>query len=112
MIRFTTPIEKIVLRGIDLSDKDVYVSFKQRLGHNQGTTLVEKEGDDLDVTYDGTDTTVLCPLTQEETGSFSKGNCSVQVNWINANGTRDATARIATVPVTDNLHEEVISYGE
>lgn len=102
MRRYTTPTLELVVRGADLTSFDVWASI------TQGPLRIDAT--DLDVTCDGTDTTILVPLTQEQTGSLRKGSARVQVNWIDEQGHRDATT-IREVDVAGNLLERVIAYG-
>lgn len=109
MITYTTPTITLTVEGIDLSSNDVYVSLEQ------GTHLVHKTGTDLVITTDThgqvTDTIITLVLTQEETASFNVGKAvSVQVNYINSSGVRDAT-EVKTINVMRNLLNEVVTYG-
>lgn len=109
MINYTTPTISLTVESVDLTGNDVYVSLEQ------GKTELTKTGADLiiDTETQGqqTDTTITLTLTQTESASFDFGkSVSVQVNWINASGVRDAT-EIKSISVMRNLLDEVISYG-
>lgn len=109
MIRYTTPTISLTVEGVDITSADIYVSLEQ------GNTEMTKSGTDLTVTTDThgqiTDTILTTTLTQTESAMFAWSKAvSVQVNWIFANGTRDAT-EIKVIPVMRNLLDEVIAYG-
>lgn len=108
MIRYTTPTHTLIVGGVDLTDCDVYVSYRQVKGSSKNANSADI--DDPTVAYDGTDTVITVPLTQLQTGGFTPGRAQVQVNWITSSGIRRAT-EIATINVTDNLLQEVIEYG-
>lgn len=103
MIRYTTPTDVLVVKGLDLSSFDVWVSYQQKTR--------ELDVKASSVTFDGTDSTVEVNLTQEQTGLFKKGSIQVQVNWISQDGNRDATFASEEM-VVDNLLEKVIDYGD
>ena len=102
MIRYTTPTDELKVKGVDLSGYEVWASYRQR-----GRKL---DVNATDVTFDGTDTTILVQLTQEQTGAFCAGSVSIQVNWLTPDGYRDATT-IKTVEVGANLLDRVMEYG-
>ena len=99
MIPYTTPTLRLTIAGIDLTDMDVYVTIEQ------GTHELTLE--DADVSYADGRTTVAVALTQQQTAAFSRGTCDVQVNWLDANGTRSATV-VRTVNVGTQLLQEVL----
>ena len=110
MINYTTPTISLTVEGVDLSGMDVYVSLEQ------GQKELTKTGDDLIIEpiigAETTDTKITFTLTQEESATFNFGkSVSVQVNFINSSGVRDAT-EIKTIPVMRNLLDEVIAYGD
>lgn len=109
MINYTTPTITLTVEGVDISANDIYVSLEQ------GRIELTKSGSDLIVTTDThgqvTDTVITFTLTQEETASFNVGKAvSVQVNYINSSGVRDAT-EVKTINVMRNLLNEVVTYG-
>ena len=109
MINYTTPSISLVVESVDLTGQDVYVSLEQ------GNHELTKTGDSLIITTDThggqTDTESVFTLSQMESASFNFGkSVSIQVNWINASGVRDAT-EIKTIGVMRNLLDEVIAYG-
>lgn len=101
MIEWTTPTHRHVVRGIDLSAYDVYVSYKQ------GRTELSIAADSVE--YDGTDTTVTVSLTQRQTGQFKAGTAKVQINWVTPDGKRDAVL-VKSVEVDENLMQKEVRY--
>lgn len=102
MIQFTTPTDVYKVKGVDLSNCKVWVSYQQ------GTRELDVEADT--VSYDGSDTTVSVSLTQRQTAKFRAGRkVKVQVNWVYIDGKRDATVQ-AEVDVIGNLLERELSY--
>lgn len=106
-IRYTTPALTLVVRGVDLSGADaVVVSLRQRMRGR--TNAHEVDVDDATATYDGTDTTLVAALTQEQTAGFVADQpVSVQVNW--TEGTDRMATTIALVPWGENLLDEVMA---
>ena len=98
-IRFTTPTEHLVIRGIDLSQCHVMVSM------SQGTRQLDLVAND--VTYDGSDTHIYLTLSQAQSATFFKGEVRAQVNWISPDGKRDATLE-AVIPWHGNLLDKVV----
>lgn len=98
-IRYTTPTEHLVIKGVDLSACDVMVSM------SQGGRQLDLVADD--VTYDGSDTHIYLRLSQAQTSIFFKGSVRVQVNWISPDGRRDATLE-AVIPWHGNLLDKVV----
>ena len=82
MRRGTTPTIPLTVDE-DISDWTLYVTFKS------GTNEVTLKNERLDVSYAQEKTTILCPLTQEETLQLG-GVAEVQVRAIK-NGTAIAT---------------------
>ena len=110
MINYTTPSITLEVEAVDLTDNDVYVTL------HQGNYRMTKKGTDLVISTETheqiTDTVITFVLTQEESASFVYDKkVSVQVNWINASGVRDAT-EVKTIGVMRNLLDEVIAYGD
>ena len=109
MINYTTPTISLVVEGINLSSRDVYVTLEQ------GRHKLTKKNADLIITTETiqqiTNTNIYFTLTQEESASFDfNKNVAIQVNWINSSGVRDAT-EIKAISVMRNLLDEVIEYG-
>lgn len=102
MIQYTTPTNRHIVKGIDLTGCDVWVSYEQG--------KVELDIKATDVTFDGEDTTLSVTLTQEQTSSFKVGNIKYQVNWLYPDGRRDATTQKATT-MEPNLLNRVVDYG-
>jgi hypothetical protein len=109
MIRGTTPTLTFTVRPrqptdeIDLTEaRNIYVTLQR------GTTVIEKTGDDLEVT----ERTVVVYLTQEESLKLPEGaDAEVQLNWtyLDANDiVRRAATKVKAFPVTKQLMKRVI----
>lgn len=99
MIRkWTNPTQKVIVKGADLSQAKVFVTFRQ----DCNVLTIE----DPTAEYDGEDTTLYVPLEQIQTGSFNTSYVNVQVNWV-AGDKRYATD-IAPVRLTPNLLPEEV----
>lgn len=105
MIQWTTPTLRLTVRGADLTGTEVHATIKQG-----GRDPIE--GEVTSVTYDGEAdaTVVLADFTQLQTGSIRKGDATVQLNFVTAEGKRLATAE-KRVEVGDNHIKEVLAYG-
>lgn len=105
MIQWTTPTLRLTVRGADLTGTDVHATIKQG-----GRDPIE--GEVTSVTYDSEAdaTVVLADFTQLQTGKVRKGDATVQLNFVTAEGRRLATAE-KRVEVGDNHIKEVLSYG-
>ena len=102
MIRYTTPTITLEVDA-DLSASDIYVSLVQ------GSK--EKVVKNPSYSVSSGKTTLTFTFTQEESASFNEfESIHLQVNWITAGGTRNAT-EIATFNSFRNLLDEVIAYG-
>ena len=100
--RFTTPPISLLVKGVDITAADVYVTIKQ------GTTEINLTDTDLTLTAVDDDTQVDFSMTQAQAGSLDFGSyAGIQVNWIK-NSVRYAT-EIANVKIYENLYDEVIS---
>ena len=108
MIRYTTPTDTLTVKGIDLTEMDVYVTFKQKQQQRRDPVVVTLA--DTTVSYADGDSKIQITLTQQQTSSFKNGPAQVQVNWIDQNGLRGAT-REANIVIHDNLLQEVLTYG-
>ena len=105
MIQWTTPTLRLTVRGADLTGTDVHATIKQG-----GREPIE--GEVTSVTYDAEDnaTVVLADFTQLQTGRIRKGDATVQVNFVTAEGRRLATSE-KRIEVGDNHIREVLAYG-
>lgn len=106
MRRYTTPTQELTVQGIDLTGKDVYVTYKQRC---RLVTI-----DDPTVSYDEEtgDTALVVNLTQLQTAMFNADDkVRIQVNWVDQDGMRNATV-VRDISVTQNLLQEELTYGE
>jgi hypothetical protein len=93
---------------VDLTGAKVYVTIKQ------GQRKIQKTEADVVSVYNSESrkTTLTVTLTQEETGAFlAEKSATIQVNWIFADGTRDATDT-KKIDVSENLITEVIRYAD
>lgn len=99
--KYTTPIQELIIDGIDLTDKEVYVTLSQR------EVTYTFEGEDLTLAYADGSTIISFHLTQETTAAFDESLVAVQVNWMD-NGERNATS-IECVKIKHNLLEEVLT---
>lgn len=106
MIQFTTPTLRLTVRGADLTGTEVYATIRQGGGRDP------IEGEITSVTYDGEAeaTVVLADFSQTQTGRLRKGEATVQVNFVTAEGRRLATAE-KRIEVGDNHIKEVLAYG-
>ena len=102
MRTYTTPTHHLEIEGVDLTDCNVYVTYRQ------GTSTITKQVEPVIV--DGS-TTLSVTFTQAETATFGLGLVEVQVNWVYPNGARDAT-EIEGVEMLRNLLESELSYDE
>lgn len=103
MIRGTTPDYILTVKGEDLTDKAVYVTFEQ-----SGRRLT-MTGNELGIDCDGTDSAIAIRLSQQQTLSLRDGAAKVQVRFISEDGTAKAT-EIKEVTVRRVLLEGVIQY--
>lgn len=102
--RGTTPTKAMVIYGYDLSECKVHVYFRQ-----PPNVLITKEPV---ISFNGTSSTVICELTQEETLQLNAFlPVEIQVRWISQNGNVDETP-IVREKVGDVLNEEVMEYGD
>lgn len=105
MIQWTTPTLRLTVRGADLTGTEVHATIKQG-----GRDPIE--GEVTSVTYDGEAdaTVVLADFTQVQTGKIRKGDATVQLNFVTAEGRRLATSE-KRIEVGDNHIREVLAYG-
>lgn len=96
---YTTPTYIFTVEGIDLSEADVYVTFKQN-----DTILTFNPT----ATYADNVSTMEVAMTQAETGRLKPFPLvQVQINWM-LNGDRNATNVEYIIP-NQNLIDEVIT---
>lgn len=110
MIQYTTPTITSKVKGVDITSMHVWVTLKQ------GRIKLNKKNADLTMRTEtvgtSTDTIITFTLTQEESGSFVfNKSASIQANWIDSHGVRGGT-KMATIPVLQNLLNEVIAYDD
>jgi hypothetical protein len=104
MYQGTTPAIVFKIKGYDLTEATVYVSFKQ------GHSVLTKNS--AAVSYDSelNTSTVVCELTQEETLAMKRGGVITQIRFIYENGQAYATDKKA-IEMQDVIYPEVIQYG-
>lgn len=103
MVKYTTPTFSLTLPNeVDLTDAtNVYATFS-------ATGLeITKSGADLTVSAHQVDVF----FTQDETAKFPVGSMRIQLNWTYQEGgiAKRACSEIATVNVTPNLLDEVVT---
>lgn len=99
--RYTTPVQELIVEGVDLTQSEVYVTFRQN------AKVYTMAGEEVAMEFDGDNTTLSVHFTQLLTAGFQAGKrAEVQVNWMK-DGERNATS-IAELTITRNLLEEVI----
>lgn len=102
MIRFTTPVLALKV-PVDLTGCDVWISLAQ--GHERLNIKA------ADVTC-GETSVIRYPMSQSDTAGFKAGRpLTVQVNWISADGDRQAT-RQRQIVLNDNLLAKEVEYGD
>lgn len=100
MIPWTTPTHTIRIHGIDLTGCRVFVDYRQ------GCWELHKEAEY--VAFEDGVTTIRVTLSQRESGSFKPDSkVSMQVNWLYADGSRDATI-VREFDNLRNLYEKVL----
>lgn len=106
MYQGTTPSVIYNIRNYDLTGAKVYVTFSRQ------NDILTKSGNDITIAYDDEtkNTTVICPLTQEETLAMRQGAVKTQIRFIFSNGQAFAT-NIVALEVQNILFKEVIKYG-
>lgn len=103
MRRYTTPTLSLRVKSANLTGCRVFVTLVQ------GAFKIEEQATP---SLDGSDTALMVPLSQSQTGHLKAGRkCRIQVNWIDRSGNRNAT-NIKEVPVDENLLDMVVSYAD
>lgn len=104
LYRGTTPTYTITFpNDVDMTlASDVTVS----LGNSSKNTLIEKKGSELVIDQH----TVSFDLSQEESLIFRQNFFLGQVNWLYYDGpkVRRACSNVFTIPVEDNMKDEVM----
>lgn len=105
MYQGTTPSIVYNVKNFDMTGAKLFVSFKQ------GTKDVITKTEGVTVVYDDIEnvSTVVCPLTQEETLALKQGGVQTQIRFVFANGQAYAT-NIVSLDVRNVLLQGVISY--
>ena len=106
MYQGTTPSITYTIKGYDLTSAKVFVSFKY------GNEVLTKHSPLVQTSYDSEEdvSTIVCPLTQEETLAITKSTTTTQIRFIYENGLAYATNK-ATLDVESVIYKDVIEYG-
>lgn len=100
-MRRGTTSKHVFRTNVDLTEATVFVTYQQGK-----SVIIEKTGNDLDVQP----RKVIVNLTQEDTLSFAANiNATVQIRYILADGTADASNKI-NISVQDIIKDGEISY--
>jgi len=91
MRRGSTPTNTFTT-DIDLSGATLFVSYGQ-----DGCIVIEKTGEDLDVSVVEGETTIVLELSQEDTLKFrADRDVEIQIRYVMPNGSADASNIIKT----------------
>lgn len=106
MYQGTTPAVSYEIKGYDLSNATIFVSFKR------GNDILTKTNGDVVAAYDEDSqiSTIICQLTQEETLAIRSGGVQTQIRFIYENGQAFAT-NIATLEMKSVIYTDVIHWG-
>lgn len=105
MIRYTTPV-LIIRVHADITDTQIYVTFKQK------ELKIIKQIAPENVTLEDGWTILRVEFTQKETAKFrDRVPVGVDINWVYADGARNATD-IKYVTTIDNLLSKEVHYVE
>lgn len=96
MRRGSTPTNTFHV-NLDLTEATIFVTYSQN-----GCIAFEKTGDDLEVTEDQ----IVVSLTQAETLSLKSGRVEIQIRYVLADGTADASNIMSTTA------ERILKDGE
>lgn len=88
--RGSTPVNVFEV-DFDITAASIYITYKQ-----DGKTIVEKHGSDIETETTEGGCSLTVHLTQEETLSFHYGDVEIQVRYVFPNGTADASEIIRT----------------
>ena len=103
MRRWTTPTQRFLIHGVELTNCHVYLTI------SQGKNLVTFTDPVISV-VDG-DSLVEFDVTQQVTSQFNVGSADAQINWVTPSNKRMATD-IYKIAITKNLLQEEVQYGE
>ena len=107
MYQGTTPVIPVRIKGVDLTEAKIYLTFRNK---NESGDFTFVSGEDFAVEFDGEDTVGEIALTQERTLSMAYGPHEVQARFVFEDGTSGATKR-ATTFVNNVILKDVIRYG-
>lgn len=103
MIKGTTPTLLVKLTGRDITEAtDWLVTLKS------GIRKVVKAKSECTASVEDGSTMIQVPLTQRETLTLKAGTVEIQLNWLNADGSREASTK-GTLELEGNLHEGVMA---
>ena len=110
--RWTTPMIKATITSVDVTTCTVQLTLYQYLNRMKSRSRrVDVYDESLTKGLVGSDTVVLCKLTQEQSGSFDPFKpVYVIANYIDSNGTRGAT-ETGQLVFHDNPVDEVLPDG-
>lgn len=101
MRRGTTPTITVTIDA-DLTGMEVHLALKSG-------ELIVKDTDDLTITYEEGQTTIVANLTQEDTLAMKAGtNCQIQVRAYTPSGAVAMATTIGSVPVNQILEDGVL----
>ena len=105
MYQGTTPAVSYEIKGYDLTDATIFVSFKRN------SDVLTKTGSDVIAAYDSDSqiSTIICQLTQEETLAIKSGGVQTQIRFIYENGQAYAT-NVKTLEMKSVIYTDVIHY--
>ena len=105
MYQGTTPALNLIVEGVDLTNKTVFVTIRC------GTYAITKSGEDLAVIFAEGNSTVIIRLTQQQTLQMKEPTATVQIRFVDAEGNADATNK-AIFNVEESLYHAVIEYED
>lgn len=106
--RGTTPLLTITAEGVSLEESTVYVTIAQ--SDRKITKCNTDKTGTVDVEDLGENSIVKVMLSQAETLNLMPGPASVQLRWVEADGTAHASD-IGRIKLDKTLLEGVIKYG-
>ena len=105
----TTPTIPFYVPNVDLTGYGLYLTFKAG-----GVEKLVKRETDMTVTFDVETgiTTIMCPMTQEDTLALKVGTVEVELKFTNDGGLTVFATDTATVTSMKTLLAEVIGQEE
>lgn len=105
MYRGTTPTLPVRIKGVDLTNTKIFLTFSSKMGK---LLTLEYPGD-FTVELDNGDTVCNVTFTQEQTLWFKPEAYFVQARWIDSNNIAGAT-KTKQLCIRDVLLKDVIYY--